>query len=76
MLFRSFGLYVGALPYLGFRAATLLYIAVTSWLLEPPGDARGWLRVAVVAAISTAVIYAVFEHYLLVLLPRGRWTDF
>jgi putative tricarboxylic transport membrane protein len=75
-MFASFGLYVGALPYLGFRISTLLYIAGASWLLDAPRDAKGWLRMALVAPISTAVIYAVFERYLLVLLPRGRWTDF
>ena len=75
-MFAVFGLYVGALPYLGFRIATLLYVAGTNWMLDPPRDAKGWLRTALLALISTAVIYAVFERYLLVLLPRGRWTDF
>jgi len=76
MMFAVFGLYVAALPYLGFRIATLLYVGVTNGLLEPPRSARGWVRVALVAVLSTAAIYAVFERYLLVLLPRGRWTDF
>jgi hypothetical protein len=75
-MFAVFGLYVGALPYLGFRISTLLYIACTNWLLEAPRHAKGWLRLALVALISTAVIYSLFERYLLVLLPRGRWTDF
>ena len=75
-MFAFFGVYVGALPYLGFRISTLLYIAAANWLLEAPRNAQGWLRVGLVALISTAVIYAVFERYLLVLLPRGRWTDF
>jgi hypothetical protein len=75
LTFAVFGLYVGALPYVGFRIATGLYIAATSGLLDPPRGARAWLRVALLAAIATAVIYGVFERYLLVLLPRGRWTD-
>ena len=75
-MFALFGLYVGAMPYFGFRISTLLYIAATSWLLEPPRNQKGWLRVGLVALISTVVIYAAFERYLLVLLPRGRWTDF
>lgn len=75
-MFAAFGLYAGALPYLGFRISTLLYIAVVNWLLDPPQSARGWLRVAAVAGVATAIVYVVFERYLLVLLPRGRWTDF
>jgi putative tricarboxylic transport membrane protein len=75
-MFALFGVYVSAMPYLGFRISTLLYIAATNWLLEPPRSPKGWLRVGLVALIATAVIYVMFERYLLVLLPRGRWTDF
>ena len=74
--FAVFGLYVIALPLLGFRVATLVYIAVTNALLDWPKSAKDWLRVAAVALIATAVVYLVFEHYLSVLLPRGRWTGF
>jgi len=28
------------------------------------------------ALVTTLVAYYLFNHYLLVLLPRGRWTDF
>lgn len=75
-MFGLFAVYAGALPYIGFRISTGLYIAAVNGLLEPPRTAKAWLRVALVALISTAVIYVVFERYLLVLLPRGRWTDF
>jgi len=75
-MFATFGLYAGALPYLGFRIATLLYIAGANSLLDPPRGVKGWLRVGLVALVSTAFIYVVFERYLTVLLPRGRWTDF
>jgi putative tricarboxylic transport membrane protein len=75
-MFGLFGVYVGALPYIGFRISTLVYIAAVNALLEPPRNVKAWLRVALIGLISTAVIYAVFERYLLVLLPRGRWTDF
>jgi hypothetical protein len=74
--FAVFGLYVLALPSLGFRVATVAYIAATNALLDWPGSAKGWLRVAAVALVATAVVYLVFEHYLSVLLPRGRWTGF
>jgi putative tricarboxylic transport membrane protein len=75
-MFAVFGLYCGALPYLGFRIATLLYLAASNAILEPPRGAKGWARVAAVAIITTAVVYYAFERYLTVLLPRGRWTDF
>ncbi len=74
--FAVFGAYVVALPWLGFRIATVVYIAAANALLEPPKSARGWLRVALLALISGALLYYVFEHYLTVLLPRGRWTGF
>jgi len=74
--FAVFGLYVVALPWLGFRIATFAYVAATNTLMDPPRAARGWLRVALVAAGTVLVTYFAFERYLLVLLPRGRWTDF
>ena len=74
--FAVFGLYVVSLPSLGFRVATFVYIAAINALLDWPRSAKGWLRVATVALIATAVVYLVFEHYLSVLLPRGRWTGF
>jgi hypothetical protein len=76
VMFLVFGVYAGALPYLGFRVATFAYLAVSNLLLDPPRGARGWSRVGLIALVATVVIYYVFEHYLLVLLPRGRWTGF
>jgi putative tricarboxylic transport membrane protein len=75
-MFGVFGVYCGALPFLGFRIATLLYIAATNAMLDMPKGAKGWARVAAVSIITTVVVYYVFERYLTVLLPRGRWTDF
>lgn len=75
-MFALFGLYVGALPYLGFRIATLAYVAGTNALLDPPRGVRGWLRCAAVGLVTMAVVYVAFERYLTVLLPRGRWTGF
>ena len=75
-MFALFGLYVGALPYVGFRISTFFYVAATNALLEFPKGARGWARVVLVALITTVVVYYAFERYLTVLLPRGRWTDF
>ena len=75
-MFAVFGLYVGALPFVGFRLATFFYVAATNALLDFPKGARGWARVLAVALITTVVVYYVFERYLTVLMPRGRWTDF
>jgi len=76
VVFVIFGLYVGALPFLGFRIATFVFVAALQATLEPPRGVRGWLVVAVTALLTTAVSYVLFERYLQVLLPRGRWTDF
>jgi hypothetical protein len=75
-VFAVFGLYVALLPYLGFRIATLAFVAGLQSTLEPPRGWKGWLVVGVTAVATTVVAYLVFERYLLVLLPRGRWTDF
>ena len=75
-MFALFGLYVGALPYLGFRISTFVYVAASNALLDSPKSAKGWGRVLLVAAITTLVVYYVFERYLTVLMPRGRWTHF
>jgi putative tricarboxylic transport membrane protein len=75
-MFAVFGLYVGALPFLGFRVSTFLYIAATNALLDVPRGWKGSGRVLLVALITTVVVYYVFERYLTVLLPRGRWTNF
>jgi len=75
-MFAVFGLYCGALPFLGFRISTFVYVAVTNAMLERPVSTKGYLRVLAVALITTVVVYFAFERYLAVLLPRGRWTDF
>ncbi len=75
-VFAIFGLYVGALPFIGFRIATFIFMAALQTTLDFPRNRKGWIVVAVTALVTTAVTYIVFEHYLHVLLPRGRWTDF
>jgi putative tricarboxylic transport membrane protein len=75
-VFLVFGVYVGALPYLGYRLATFAFIAALQATLEPPKGRKAWTIVLASALVTTAVTYVVFEHYLTVLLPRGRWTGF
>jgi hypothetical protein len=74
--FGVFALYVVALPWLGFRVATFAYVAAANALLDPPRSVKAWLRVGAIALVTAAVVYVVFEHYLSVLMPRGRWTGF
>jgi hypothetical protein len=75
-VFVIFGVYAAALPFIGFRIATLLFMAALQATLERPRSAKGWIIVAATALITTVVTYVLFERYLQVLLPRGRWTDF
>src|SRR4051812_43067542 len=75
-IFAIFGVYVGALPFLGYRVATFVFVAVLQALLEPPAGRKGWILLLVSALLTTAATYVLFEKYLTVLLPRGRWTDF
>jgi hypothetical protein len=74
--FAVFAVYAVALPWVGFRIATFVYVAATNALLDVPRSARGWLRVALLALGTVLATYYIFEHYLSVLLPRGRWTNF
>ena len=75
--FAIFAIYVIALPYLGFRVATFAFLLAMPLALEPARGARTRLIVVcIVALVATIVIYLVFDSYLQVLLPRGRWTGF
>ena len=74
--FAAFGAYVLALPWLGFRVATFLYVLAAAALLARPRGAGDWARIVALAAATMVVTYFAFEHYLTVLLPRGRWTGF
>lgn len=72
--FAVFAGYVVLLPFVGYRLATFLFMAALQAAIDPPRGARRWAVVTVSALASSAVTYVVFEHYLSVLLPRGRWT--
>lgn len=74
--FAIFGLYVGLLPFIGFRLATFLFVGAMQATIEPPKGARGWVFVAITALVTTLAAYFLFERQLTVLLPRGRWTGF
>lgn len=75
LTFGVFIAYLVALPWLGYRIATALFVAGLSPVLERPRG-RGWLVVAILAVVTSLFTYYVFEVYLSVLLPRGRLTEF
>lgn len=72
--FAVVGIYIAVLPLLGFRIATVLFVAVFQFVLEPPATLQRWAIQGATAVGTAALTYAVFEHYLMVLLPRGSWT--
>lgn len=76
LTFAIFTAYVFALPQLGYRVATLLFVGVLQATLDPPRTARGWTVLVALAVGAMLVTYYVFEFYLHVLLPRGRLTGF
>lgn len=69
------GAYIVLLPQLGFRIATVLFVAVFQVAIERPATARQWAILVAIAVATSAITYLVFDQYLSVLLPRGRWTD-
>jgi putative tricarboxylic transport membrane protein len=71
--FAVFAAYVFLLPLLGYRIATFLFVAVLQVVLRRP-HGRGWIWMVVIAASAAILTHLVFERYLSVLLPRGRWT--
>ncbi len=74
--FGVFALYCVALPGLGFRVATFAYVVAASALLAPPRGVRPWAGVLILGLATAFVTWLIFERYLSVLLPRGRWTQF
>ena len=74
LTFILFGVYVLVLPWLGFRIATFLFVGALQITLEWPRSAWRWVLMLVIAVSTAVVCHFVFENYLSVLLPRGRWT--
>ena len=72
--FAVFAGYVILLPLVGYRLATFVFMAALQAAIDPPRGARRWAVVLVSALATAAVTYVVFNDYLSVLLPRGRWT--
>jgi len=67
--------YIVLLPQLGFRISTALFVATFQFVLERPATLSKWLILIAIAVATSLITYLVFDTYLSVLLPRGRWTD-
>jgi hypothetical protein len=67
--------YIVLLPYLGFRIGTALFVATFQAVLERPVTPYKWAILIVIAIATSLVTFLVFDIYLSVLLPRGRWTN-
>ena len=76
LCFVLFGGYVWLLPQLGYRVATVIFVAALQVTLEPPPGIKKAAAQLVTALATSLVTYLLFERYLLVLLPRGAWTGF
>jgi hypothetical protein len=73
--FAVVGGYIGLMPLIGFRIATALFVAAFQLILERPATLRQWAALVAIAVGTSAVTYSLFNDYLLVLLPRGLWTN-
>jgi putative tricarboxylic transport membrane protein len=74
--FGVFALYAVALPWLGFRIATFAYVVASNALLAPPRSMKSWAGAVILGLLTSFLTWLIFERYLSVLLPRGRWTQF
>ena len=74
--FLLFAGYVLLLLLLGYRVATFVFMVALQWVLDRPATKRRWITLLISALATTIVTYVVFDDYLSVLLPRGRWTGF
>jgi putative tricarboxylic transport membrane protein len=73
--FAMIALYIVLLPLLGYRVATVVFVAAMQATLERPTTWRQWAVLGAIAIGTSALTYLVFERYLAVLLPRGSWTN-
>ena len=73
LCFALFALYTVALPWLGYRLGTGLFVAAMQWSLGPR-TLRTVAGALGVGAATALVTYVVFQLYLQVLLPRGAWV--
>ncbi|MBM4314676.1 MAG: tripartite tricarboxylate transporter TctB family protein [Deltaproteobacteria bacterium] len=62
--------YVAGLSFVGYPAATFLFVLGLGWSIGPH-SVRELLKLTVIAVGTTLATYLIFEKYLYVFLPRG-----
>ena len=67
--FGAFAIYVVALPWVGFLAATMPFFAILMALF---GERRWWL-LAAGAVVVPIVVFVLFRHGFQIILPAGRF---
>ena len=65
----SFAIYLAALPYLGFVAASVLFFAALMWLF----GARNPVVIAAGAIAGPLILFVLFRYGFNIILPRGLW---
>jgi hypothetical protein len=65
----SFVIYLGALPYLGFVPASVLFFAALMWLY----GARNPAIIAAGAVLGPLILFVLFRYGFNIILPRGLW---
>lgn len=72
LIFCLFFLYLVGMKLTGFLPSTLVFMAVSMWLLAPAHKDRGVVRViALTSILLTASLYSLFTYAFLVMLPSG-----
>jgi putative tricarboxylic transport membrane protein len=62
--------YVAGLGLIGYPAATFLFVLGLSWSIGPR-NIQELPKLVMIAIVTTAATYLIFERYLYVFLPRG-----
>ena len=65
----SFAVYLAALPFLGFVAASIVFFAVLMWLY----GARSPVMIAAGSIVGPVILFVLFRHGFNIILPRGLW---
>jgi putative tricarboxylic transport membrane protein len=65
----SFAVYLAALPFLGFVAASVIFFASLMWLY----GSRSPVMIAAGAVLCPVILFVLFRYGFNIILPRGLW---